>query len=499
MDPAPQYYDLIIIGAGVVGCLIARTLARYRLSILLIDQASDVGTGASAANTGIIHSGYYPLPGTLKAALNVAGNPLWDSLSAELNFTFKRTGGYVVAVGSDELLELDALSDRARRNGVTDITRLSRQETLDRESCINPQVSGALWVPGIGTCDPFGVTLAAAENALANGVQLLLETRFESFLRAGPRVVGIQTNRGAFACGWVVNSAGTSSAEIMHSARLRPGFKITPVKGCYFVLDNSVSATQKVIFPVPLRDSKGIVVTHTAHGNILIGPDARESGSKTDTSTTAAAFEEVWKGALKLIPGLRRQDIIASYAGLRSTGNAVSQAPGAVYPHDFIIETDPERGLVNLAGIDSPGLTSAPAIALRVLEMLKEGGLRLNARKCWNPLRPARPRFREIDNAARSALIKTDPRYARVVCRCESVTEGEVVAEIHSPIPALNYDALKRRCWLGTGRCQGSFDIPRVVKLIAAETGLSVAAVTKKGRGSELVFSKTRDGQHDQV
>ena len=488
-------FDVIIIGAGVVGSLVARFLSRYRLRILLIEKESDVGAGTTAANSAIVHAGYDPVPGSLKAVLNVAASRMWDGLAAELNFSFDRRGDYVVAIGEHEIPHLHGLLERGTRSGVPGMTIISGAEMRRREPRINPAVSAALFAATGGICDPFGVTVAAAENAVTNGVVLMLDTAFEDFVIENGRIVAVETSRGTFGCRWAVNAAGLFSDEVMHRAGVRPEFTITPRRGEYFVLDKAEVAVDTVLFPVPTSVSKGIVVAATTHGNVVIGPTAHELDDKGDTSVTRTGLDEVWRGTAKLVPGLDRRHVIAVFAGLRAAGNARCETPGVDYDHDFVVEIpDTVEGFVNLGGIESPGLTSAPAIAERVVEMLVDAGEQLVERRDWNPIRPARPRFRDLSREEQADLAQMDPRYGRIVCRCETVMEGEIIAEIHAPIPACTYDAIKRRTWLGTGRCQGSFDTPRVVSILAQELGLSPLQVTKKGAGSELLARPTKSG-----
>lgn len=486
-------YDIIIIGGGVVGCIIARWLSRYEASVLLIEKEADICMGSTSANTAIVHAGYDPLPGSLKARMNVAGNQMWDQLSGELNFPFERRGDYVVAIGEEELPGLDILMEHGRKNGVPGMKMLSRAEVLAREKNINPEVSGALWATTGGVCDPFGVTIAAAENAVMNGVRVLLNTSFEDFIMEGRSIVGIKTNRGDFKCRWVVNSAGLYSDEVMHKAGVRPEFVIKPRKGEYFVFDRADLTIDNVLFPVPSEKGKGILVTTTLHGNTIIGPNSVICEDKEDQSTTQQGLEEIWRGAQKLVPSLSQRHIIGMFAGLRPYGNGPCKSPGIDYQHDYVIEIPEEvQGFVNLGGIESPGLASAPAIAQEVVDLLKAAGEKLKEKKEWDPVRRARPRFRDMSHEERKLLIDMDPRYGRVICRCENVTEGEIVAEIHAPIPAITYDAIKRRTWLGTGRCQGGFDMPRVVKIIADELGVSPLEVTKKGQGSNFLARTTK-------
>ncbi len=491
---AQSRYDVIIIGAGVVGCLVARALARYRLGVLLLEKESDVASATTAANSAIVHAGYDPPTGTLKAALNVAGNRMWDTLAGELNFAFQRCGDYVVALDAAERSALETLLARGRANGVPGLAIISGEEMRRREPRINPEVNAALAAPSGGICDPFGVAIAAAENAVVNGVTLMLETAFEDFVIERGRIVAVKTTRGTFGCRWAVNAAGLFADQVMHRAGVRPEFRIVPRRGEYMVLDQADITLQSVLFPVPTPVSKGILVTTTTHGNVMVGPTAHDVDDKGDTAVTRAGLDEVWRGAAKLVPGLEARSVIATFAGLRAGGNAACETPGVDYGHDFIVEIPPEvGGFVNIAGIESPGLTSAPAIAERVVALLRDAGEPLPERRDWNPIRPARPRFRALSHAERARLIEQDPRYGRIVCRCEHVVEGELVAEIHAPVPARTYDALKRRTWLGTGRCQGAFDMPRVVAILARELGVSPLAVTKKGPGSEFLMRPTKE------
>ncbi|MGB4322878.1 MAG: NAD(P)/FAD-dependent oxidoreductase [Chloroflexi bacterium] len=487
-------YDFIIIGAGVVGSMIARWLSRYQAYILLIDKEADIGMGATAANSAIVHPGYDPQPGSLKALTNVRANPMWDQLSAELNFAFQRPGDFVVAIGEQELPILDTLYQQGVKNGVPGMKIISAAEMLEREPLINPEVSGALWASTGGICDPFQVTVAAAENAVLNGAEVLLETEFLDFLMEGSRVVGVRTNRGDFFARWVINAAGIYADAVMHKAGVRPEFVIKPRRGEYFVLDSADIRTRNIYFPVPTEKGKGILVTNTVHGNTIIGPNANIIDDKEDTSCTRDGLEEISQGARKLIPSIRLRTVIGTFAGLRPMGNARSQNPAIDYGNDFVIEIPQSvQGLVNLGGIESPGLTAAPAIAEMVVDLLKDAGEKLVEKKGWDPIRPARPRFRTMSHAQRQALCAADPAYGRVICRCENVTEGEIVREIHAPIPATTYDAIKRRTWLGTGRCQGGFDMSRVVTILSRELGISLLEVTKRGGGSEFLFRQTKD------
>lgn len=490
-----EKYDVIIIGGGVVGCMTARHLSRYQLKILLIEKEADLAMGASGANSAIVHAGYDPKPGSLKAEMNSLGSQMWDTLASELGFKFDRRGDYVVAVGAEELAVLEKLLLQGKRNGVPGMTIISGHEMREREPGITPQVSGAIWAPTGGICDPFMAVVSAAENAVQNGVTVMLQTAFEDFVIENDRIVGVKTNRGTFSCRWAINAAGLYSDMVMHKAGVRPEFFITPRRGEYFVLDRVEIPVRNVLFPTPTDKGKGILVAATVHGNAIVGPNSVvASEDKENRAMTADGMQEIWNGARKLFPELKPSSCMALFAGLRARGNASCANPGVDESHDFVIEipTHP-RGFVNLGGIESPGLTSAPAIAVRVAELLIDAGENLKERTDWVRTRPVRPHFRDMPREEQVLLIHANPNYANVVCRCEMITEGDILAEIHAPIPATTYDAIKRRTWLGTGRCQGGFDSPRVVDILSRELDLPIEQITKRGPGSEFLLRRTKE------
>lgn len=479
----PEEYDVIIIGAGVVGSLVARSLARYKLRLLLIDQASDVGEGTTKANTAIVHAGYDAKPGSLKARLNLAGNRMYDALCAELDVEFDRCGSYVVALSDAELATIEELYRRGLHNGVPGMRILNAEEIHRAEPSLTEAATGALFAPTGGLVDPFQLCIGAAESAVMNGVDLCLETHATGFIVEGRQIRGVTTDRGNYRSRWTVVSAGLWADELMHQAGL-DGFIIKPRKGEYYVLDKRAGEqVHSVLFPCPTPVSKGIMVTRTIHGNVLLGPNANTVEDKTDLSVSASGLEEVLLGARKLVPGLSTRDIIRSFAGLRASGST----------GDFFIGIpgDPD-GLLVLAGIESPGLTAAPAIADEVCNLLREAGLRMEANPAYRPERKAVPRFSQLSRERQEALIASDARYANVICRCEMVTEGEIAAACHAPIPARTYDGLKRRTRLGSGRCQGGFDLPLVIDIMSRELGISPFQVTLRGGGSVFLERLTK-------
>ncbi len=479
-----RLYDVIVIGAGVVGSMVARALSRYSLDVLLVDKASDVGEGTTKANTAIVHAGYDTKPGTNKARLNLAGNAMFDRVCADLDVEFDRCGTYVVGLAPEDLPTLRDLQERGQQNGVPGLEIISAEEMRRREPSVAPGTVGALYAPTGGIVDPFGLCIGAAEHAVLNGVTLRLETRVTGLLREGPAVRGVLTEGGAIRSRWVVISAGLWADDLLHSAGL-DGFTITPRKGEYFVLDRrAAERVRGVLFPCPTAVSKGILVTRTIHGNVMLGPNAVDIADKEDLATTPAGLNEVMTGALRLVPSLEARDVIRTFAGLRAAGSS----------GDFVIEAPRQaEGLVVLAGIESPGLTASPAIAEEVVRLLGEGGLPLTERPGYIPTRRAQPRFSLLTPEEREALIARDPRYGSVVCRCETVTEGEIVAACHAPIPARTYDALKRRTRVGTGRCQGAFDTPLVIAIMARELGVDPLTLTRRGGGSRFLTRLTKE------
>lgn len=483
-------YDVLIIGAGIVGCMLARELSRYELSVAVIDRESDVGMGQSTANSAIIHSGHDPAPGSLKARLNVRGNALWHQIAPELEIPLQPTGALVVAVGPEEQEGLQPLYEQGVLNGVEGLRILSREEVLEMEPHVTPETTGALLTPTAAVVDPFQGVLGAAENAATNGVTFLLDTDVRGMIIEDGAFTAVETTSGTIRGRWCINAAGIYSDDLMHMAGEHQEFAITARRGEYFVFDAAALNVGTVLFPMPSDKGKGILVSTTTHGNTMIGPNSDLIEDKEDRAVTRQGMHDVLEGATRLIPAVSPRDVIATFAGLRATGN---YRPQGGY-RDFLIEVSPRiRGLVHLAGIESPGYASAPAIAEYVVEQMGEAGLALAPKKNWTAQRPRIPRFRDLTHKQRAELVSHKPAYGRIVCRCEDVTEGEILDAIHSPIPARTYDAIKRRTWLGTGRCQGSFDYPRTMEILARELGISMTEVTKKGPGSVFLYRRTKE------
>lgn len=479
--PSIDKADVVIVGGGIVGAATARELAKYNLDVYLLEKHPDLAMGTTKANSAILHAGFDAPPGSLKALLNVRGNELFRQMQAELGLELKLTGSLVVAASQTEMDAIGELYQRGEENGVPGLQILSREQVLAMEPNLTDKTLGALYAPTGGIMSPFGAALALAENAARNGVKILRDCPVTAIEVKDGKVAGVHTPQGYIAADYVVNAAGIASDEVSRLAG-DDSFKITPRKGEYLLFDKKASGLVKtVIFPTPTKVSKGILVSPTFHGNMFVGPNALDSRGADDTDTTSAGLAEIISGAERLVPGIPVTASITQFAGLRAVADS----------GDFIIGPSPVvSGLVHAAGIQSPGLTAAPAIAERVAATLRDLGLELKPKRQFNPVNPPRMVFSELPAAAKQALIQKNPLYGRVVCRCETITEGEIVAAIHSVCGARTVDGVKRRTRAGMGRCQGGFCGPRVTAILARELAIPVTAVRKDTTESYLFFDK---------
>lgn len=476
---------VLIIGAGITGTAIARELSRYDVDVTLIEKEADVAFGGpTKANTAIIHAGYDDKPGTLAAKLCRRGNKLWGKICSELSIPFRRIGSLVVALNDDEAGILEELMERGRINGVQGLRIIRGQTLFKLEPHLNRDAVAGLHAPSAGVISPYEAAIALAENARMNGVKILFDTEATGIIVKNGEVKAVQTSRGTIYTRFVVNAAGLFADEVSAMAGIEE-FKILPRKGEYVVYDKDLRGlVRHVLFPVPTPISKGITVTPTIDGNLIAGPTAHDVEDKEDTATTAEGIEEVLRGAHRLVPSLStmREAIISCFSGLRpqpSTG-------------DFIIRSYEDLyGFINVSGMKSPGLTSAPAVAETVVEILKEERLPLQLKRGFNPRRRgiSRP-FRDLDLSKAEALIAENPSYGHVVCRCEHVTEGEVIEAVCRGATTL--DGVKYRTRAGMGRCQGGFCTPHIIRILGRELGIRVEDVTKKGGGSKLLLYRAK-------
>jgi glycerol-3-phosphate dehydrogenase len=473
--------DVVIVGGGIVGAAAARELAKYNLDVVLLEKHPDLAMGTTKANSAILHAGFDAPPGSLKALLNVRGNELFRKLQADLGLEIRLTGSLVVATSDEELAALGELLKRGTLNGVPGLKMLSREEVLALEPNLTEKTLGALLAPTGGVMSPFGAALALAENAVRNGVTVLRDCPVTAFEVAGGRVTGVRTPQGFIAAKFVVNAAGLASDAVSRLAG-DDSFSISPRKGEYVLFDKQASSlVSTVVFPTPTKISKGILVSPTFHGNMFIGPNAMDCCDATDTETTAAGLAEIISGAARLVPSIPLNASITQFAGLRAVGSG----------GDFIVGPSPAvGGLVHAAGIQSPGLTAAPAIAERLAAVLGELGLAMTPKRSFDPQNPPRIVFNALPAAEQEELVCENPLFGRVICRCETITEGEIVAAIHSPCGARTIDGVKRRTRAGMGRCQGGFCGPRVTAILARELKIPITGVRKDTAASYLFFAK---------
>ncbi len=473
---------IAIIGGGVVGCAIARELSKFEFDISVFEKGPDVPGGASKANSAIIHAGYDDMPGTLKGKLCVKGNALFDELKEELDFPFERHGSLVVALDDGEVKTLEELLERGKKNGVPELKILNREKTLRLEPNLNENAKASLFAPTAGIVSPFGFTVALYENALKNGVKFYFESEVSEIIKEKNRVKGIIVNGKFIRFDIVINAAGINSDLISKSVGI-DDFYIYPKKGEYFVFDDSIGkVVSRTIFPVPTKDSKGILVAYDVFGKIIAGPNSEIIKDRTDTSTTFEGLNEVFNGAKKLVPSLELKDVITYFAGIRaqpSTG-------------DFIVKNYPEKafGFINAAGIKSPGFTASYAIALMVSDLIRDLGFSLKPNPKFDPFRKNIPRFRDLPQAEQKELAKNNPAYGHIICRCESVTEGEIVEAIKRG--ARTVEGVKFRTSAGFGRCQMGFCGPRIVEILHRELNIPMDKILKRSKGSNYLVGKTK-------
>ncbi len=475
--------DVVVVGGGVVGASVARELARFKLDVVVLERENDVSNGASKANSAIVHAGYDAEPRTLMAKYNVLGNTMFERICRELDVPFKRCGSMVVAFSEEEKEYLKELRERGRLNGVPGLKIIGSEEARLLEPNLSPEVKGALLAESAGIVGPWELTIAMMENAVENGVVLELNQEVIDIERVegGYRV---QSNRGYFDTRMVVNAAGVY-ADRIHNMVAKPTYRIRPRRGQYFVMDKSQGhLVERVIFQCPTELGKGVLVTPTVHGNLLLGPDAQDLNNREDLATTEEQLTYVKKQAVRSVEGIEFREAIRSFAGLRAESDR----------EDFVIEEAQDApGFIDVGGIKSPGLTSAPAIGVDVARMVAE---RLDA-EIYEEFNPERRQivFMELSPEERRELIGRDPRYGRIICRCETITEGEIVASIHRRVGATTVDGVKKRCRPGMGRCQGGFCGPRVQEILARELQISLEDVVLDRRDSYILVGETKQGK----
>ena len=469
-------HDVIIIGAGVTGCAIARELSRYQLDVLVLEKEEDICSGTSKANSGIVHAGFDAKPGTWKAKMNVRGAQHIRELAKDLDLPYVQNGSMVLCFREEDMDDLRDLYKRGLENGVEGLSILTGDEARAMEPALSEQVVAALYAPTAGIICPFGLTQALGENAAENGVrfQFLTQVLHISRESGGFQVI---TDQGNLSCRYLVNAAGIY-ADTLHNQLCSEPLKIQPRRGEYVLLDQEVGdLVHCTIFQLPTALGKGVLVTPTAHGNLLVGPNAEDLEDREDTQTTAAGTAQIKQQALMSVPSVPYGKVITGFAGLRAHGDR----------GDFVLGEAPDvPGFFEAAAIESPGLTSAPAIGEYLAGLIAEKS-GAEEKPDFKATRTGIPQVAKLPPEERARLIAARPEYGNIICRCENISEGEILDAIHRPLGARSMDGIKRRVRQGMGRCQAGFCTPFAMQILARELGIELNQVTKNRPGSELI------------
>lgn len=473
--------DVIVIGAGVMGAAVSRELSKYNLKVMVLDKENDVSNGTTKANSAIVHAGYDAKEGTLMAKYNVLGAAMYEELSKEIGAPYKKVGSYVLAFSEEEKKHIEELYKRGIKNGVPELKLVGKEEILEKEPNINKNVVGALYAGTAGITGPWEFTIKLLENAALNGTEVLVDAEVVDIkkLESGYKVI-LKDSR-EFDTKIVINAAGVYADKINDMVS-KNHFDIHPRIGEYYVLDKvQGKLVNSVLFQCPTEMGKGVLVTKTVHGNIMVGPTAEDVKDKDYVGTTTHGLEDIRRQASKTIENINYRDSIRNFTGIRAESST----------GDFIIgEASDAEGFYNIAGTKSPGLSSAPAIGLDVANMIVK---KLGATK-KEEFKQNKPQihFIELSPEEKAEIIKKDPRYGRIICRCESITEGEIVDVIHRMVGAKTVDGVKKRCRPGTGRCQGGFCGPRVQEILARELGKELNEIVLDKKGAYILTNETK-------
>lgn len=471
-------YDVAIIGSGITGSACAYFLSKYRLKIAVIEKNNDVCCGTTKANSAIIHAGYDPHPETLMAKLNVKGSAMAKEICAKLDVPYNQIGSLVVAFSEEEAKTVEELFERGNANGVPDLKILNREELKEAEPMISDEALCALYAPSAAIVNPWEYGLAMAETAVRNGAEILLESEVTSIKKENG-VFKITAGEKEIEAKYVINAAGVNCDDV-HNMIAPPKFKVIPSAGEYYLLDKSEGKRARhVIFQCPNKDGKGVLVSPTVHGNLIVGPNA-DARDKDDTSTKTRCLDFVREKAVKSVPSINFRENIRNFTGVRAATDI----------DDFIIEFACE-GFLDLAGIKSPGLSAAPAIAELAVKMLGESGLALEEKESFTDER-THLRFKHLSDEEKNNAVKKNSAYGRVICRCETITEGEIIDALNSPIPPVSLDGIKRRAGTGMGRCQGGFCGPKVLEIMAKYKNEPFESILQDNTGSVILTGKTK-------
>ncbi len=481
-------YDVAIIGAGVTGSAIARELSRYQVKACVIEREEDVCCGTSKANSAIVHAGFDAVPGSVKAMVNARGNAMMDQVAADLDVPFKRNGSLVVCTKDQDPKALEELLERGRQNGIEGLRIIDRDQLLQMEPNLADDVVCALFAPTGGIVCPFHLTMGYAENAAMNGVEFKLNTQVDQIIKDGDGFKLEVTDRAAgkaecIEAKTVVNAAGVY-ADVFNNMVSEHKLHIVARKGEYMLLDKSAGHhVSSTIFQLPSAMGKGVLVTPTIHGNLLVGPTAVDVENKEGVNTTLEGLGGLGATAARSVKNVPLNQVITSFAGLRAHEDG----------DDFIIgEAEDCPGFYNAAGIESPGLSSAPAIGVMVAEMIGDK-LSLEVNPDFNPIRRGILDPDTLSLEERNELIRKQPAYGNIICRCEMITEGEILDAIHRPLGARSLDGVKRRTRAGMGRCQSGFCSPRTMEILEREVPMSMYDITKNGIGSNFVVGVNKE------
>ncbi len=474
-------YDVAIIGAGVVGAMVARTLSQYNLKTCILEKENDVSMGATKANSAIVHAGFDAKDRSLKAKLNVKGSEMMSQIAKELGVKYENNGSLVIGFNEEDRHTIEELLKRGIKNGVKGLRILEKDELKCLEPNLSNNVNCALYAPTGAIICPYELTVAAIGNAMDNGTDL--KCNFEVCdIKSIDDGYEISSKEESVKAKYVVNAAGLYSDKIAEMIGDN-SFKITPRRGEYILLDKECgNIVSNTIFRTPTKAGKGILISPTVDGNLLTGPTSVDIQDKEDKKTTAEGFERIIKEANENIDGIPYGKTITSFCGLRAAGST----------DDFII-TSPEEGFINAAGIESPGLSASPAIAEMICDMLANQGLALQKKENYNPIRKPMHSFREASIEEKNKIIKENKAYGRIICRCETVTEGEILEAIRTNPKPCDLDGVKRRTRAQMGRCQGGFCSPYIIELLSKELNVSPEQITKCGGASKLITGKTKE------
>ncbi len=475
-------YDVVVIGAGVVGSLITRELSKYNIRVALLERCNDCAMGATKANSAIVHAGFDAVPGTLKAKLNVRGVELMKKVCKELNVPLKNNEALVVAFSEEEIPHLEMLKDRGEQNGVPGLRIVDREELVKLEPNIGDTAIGALVAPSSSIVCPYELTIAGVENAVTNGAEFFRNCEVTAINYADDEFT-LTTTLGEITAEYVINAAGVHSGEVA-SLIGDNSIEIVVRHGDYYLLDKSQgSLVSRTIFQCPTKMGKGVLVSPTVDGNLIVGPSAEDIDNGDDVATTSFGLDKIYVNAIKSVPAVSLRNAITSFSGNRAHPTS----------DDFIIgSSDVNKKFINAAGIESPGLSSAPAIAEMVDGIINELSGGFTKKADFDPCRPEPVRFRHMTTEERAKLIEKNKAYGRIICRCETITEGEILDAIHAPAGARDVDGVKRRTRAGMGRCQGGFCGSKVVEILARELNVPMNEITKFGGQSKIMYHKTK-------